>query len=141
MRLTQTRTHGFTLIEVMIAVAIVAILASIAIPSYQSSLARSEIRSAQADILALSLAFNSRYQRTLAYPILAAPAAEAAITPVFNEWKKSTSKFAFVVTASSATDYTIRATGSGLVAGCWVQLTRDNTRTAGGCRYITGAWL
>lgn len=46
--------QGFTLIEMMIVVAIVAILAAIAMPSYQSHVVRSARVQAQAELLELS---------------------------------------------------------------------------------------
>ena len=48
------RTHGITLIELMIAIAVVAIIASIAYPSYQSQMQktrRSEAQSALIDVI------------------------------------------------------------------------------------------
>lgn len=51
----------------MIVVAIVAILASIAVPSYQNSITKSKIKEAQSNLVALSLAAENQYQRTLSY--------------------------------------------------------------------------
>jgi type IV pilus assembly protein PilE len=46
--------HGFTLIELMITIAIIAILAAIAYPSYQDSVRKTRRAAAQADLLQLS---------------------------------------------------------------------------------------
>lgn len=51
MRTPQKRERGFTLIEVMIVVAIVAILAAIAYPSYQEQVARGKRADAKATLL------------------------------------------------------------------------------------------
>lgn len=44
------RTSGFTLIELMIVVAIIGVIAAIAVPSYQAYIARSQITAALAEI-------------------------------------------------------------------------------------------
>ena len=51
---TQKRQQGFTLVEVLIVVAIVGILASIAIPSYREYLIRSNRTDAQAYLMELA---------------------------------------------------------------------------------------
>lgn len=50
----KNKTAGFTLIEIVIAVAIIAILTTIAYPSYQSSVQKSHRAQAKADLLALT---------------------------------------------------------------------------------------
>lgn len=131
--------RAFTLIEMMIVVAIVAILAAIALPSYNSYIVKSEIRTAQSDILALSLNFENRYQRTLAYPEIEAT---DDLEDVFEGWSPSSTTFTYSVPTSTTTTYTIEATGTGRQSGCSLTINHSNVRGSSGCKYITaGKWL
>lgn len=58
---------GFTLIEVMIVVVIIAILAGIAFPSYQSHVHRSRCNLAQADLVELTQFMERRFSTTFDY--------------------------------------------------------------------------
>ena len=133
--------RAFTLIEMMIVVAVVAILASIALPAYNGYILKSEMRSAQADLLALSLNFENRYQRTLAYPTIA-DNNTAGLSTQFKAWKPSVkANFGYSVTDNDATKYTLKATGSGRQSGCSITLTSANVRETSGCKYGNGDWL
>jgi len=61
------RQKGFTLIELMIVVAIVGILSAIAYPSYQEYVLRSNRANAQADVLELTQWLERRYSVNSAY--------------------------------------------------------------------------
>lgn len=57
----QSKQSGFTLIELMIAVVILAILAAIAMPMYSNYITKAKARSAQSDLVALSVVMESLY--------------------------------------------------------------------------------
>lgn len=62
------RLKGFTLIELMVVVAIIGILASIAIPSYQVYIQRSEISEALSMSTTIREKVNKYYTETLEFP-------------------------------------------------------------------------
>lgn len=149
----ESNSRGFTLIELLVTVAIVGILAGIAFPAYDSYVTKSKIKSAQADLVALSLVLENRFQRQLVYPTTtAASTAEtkcvsatggATCTSAASAWQPSQSDFFTykIVTATTAT-YKIEALGkTGKVNGCSVTLTQDNTRTIASCSQYNGSWL
>lgn len=66
-RKTMTKELGFTLIEVMITVVIVAILASVAVPSYMSSVRDSRRSDAKQALLAAAQTMESFYAMNMTY--------------------------------------------------------------------------
>lgn len=100
------RHSGFTLIEVMIAVVIVGILASIAYPSYIGSITKSKRRAAAACLSSYATHMerfytsNLRYDKDIAGADVTLPALECA----------TNSEYTFSITAVTRTTYSLSAT-------------------------------
>ena len=111
---------GFTLIELMITVVVVAILAAIALPSYQNYIKRANIKAAQTDLVALSLVFENYYQRNLSYPNQ--DYTNTSALSVFPQWAASkTDTFEFSskkVDGGKGYELYARAKRSSNLAGC-----------------------
>ena len=105
------RSGGFTIIELMVAIAVVAILAAIALPAYTAYIQRSKVPPALDALSALSTRMEQCYQDTGTYTSCA-PCTTSLPTPAN-----------FTVTCTIATgtnagrSYTATATGSGQMSG------------------------
>jgi type IV pilus assembly protein PilE len=119
----RTLSFGFTLIELMIALAIIAILTAIAYPSYQDSVRKARRADTQGDLVQFSANAERRFTELNSYVGTPLP----ANTDGYN--------YDFSV-ALSATAYTIRATPTAIqnADGCGAM-----TLSQAGARTITGA--
>ena len=139
----QRVNGGFTLIELMIVVAILGILAAIAYPAYQSYVTKSRALAAASDLVGMALALENTFQKTLAYPtyanettIPALPASRANSTGAndFSAWAPSQSTYFNYKVTSTATTFTVKAagkgSGSGMSSNCTLTLTNNNVRAA-----------
>lgn len=130
---------GFTLIELMIAMAIIAILSAIALPSYDSYVKKQKVRAAQADLTGLVLMMENNYQQQLSYP--AATTTTATTQAKFTGWSPSQATFfTYIIASVSGTTYTLTATGLGNLSACSISITNDNTRTSSGCIAGSTSW-
>lgn len=132
LKIFKNKSLGFTLIELMITVVIIAILAAIALPSYQNYIKRANVKGAQTDLIALSLVFENYYQRNLSYPNQ--DYADTSALAAFPQWSASKSDvFDFsskkVDSGKGYELYAIAKSSSNL-NGCTLKLTNMNTRTA-----------
>ena len=114
--------------ELMVAVAIVAILAAIAVPSYSSYITSSRANNAATDLVALSLDLNAEYSKTLVYPVYSS--GTAATTSLFTGWSPTASSYFTYSVVSTTSSYTLTATGIDSMQGCILTLDNNNTRTA-----------
>jgi type IV pilus assembly protein PilE len=111
--------RGFTLIEVMVTVGILALLASIALPSYSAYMQRSRVPVALDGLSAYATRMEQRYQDVGNYAN--AGACWAALPTVAN----------FTVTcavSSGGQGFTATATGSGPVSGYEYTINHLGTR-------------
>jgi type IV pilus assembly protein PilE len=133
------RFRGFTLLELLVTVAIVAILAAIALPSYSTYVNRTRAKGAGSDLVAMSLALENDFQKTLVYPVYAAgtvvPALPANRTGSqindFSTWAPAQGAYYAYSLSSTNAAYTVTATAQGNVA-CTLTLSSANVRTASG---------
>lgn len=125
-RRTGHRPTGFTLIELMVVVAVIAILASIALPAYDDYIRRSRARTAASDLASLSLVVENLYQRNLSYPTATegTKAADYISGNAGPSWSGSQSQHFTYTVKVDATSYDLKATGvsTGMNAGCVINL-------------------
>ena len=106
-------TKGFTLIELMIVVAIVAVLASIAYPSYQEQIAKAKRADAASALMTGAQALERYYTSNGSY--LGAGGTIAAVFPT-QVPDNGTAYYTIAATASAANSFTLLATRAGAMA-------------------------
>ncbi len=94
------RKSGFTLIELMVVIAIIAILVALAVPSYQSSIRKSRRSDAQTQLMEFAGTAERIFNQNNSYAAAALPTSTEFYT------------YSFPV-AVTATSYTIKATPKG----------------------------
>ncbi|AMP01405.1 prepilin-type N-terminal cleavage/methylation domain protein [Collimonas arenae] len=112
---TSRAQSGFTLIEVMIVVAIVAILAAIALPSYSDYVLRGKLVEATNILSATRANMEQYYQDNRTYQTagtIISPCDKTSMTTLSGSLKNFS-----IACVSTATSYTITATGTNAASG------------------------
>jgi type IV pilus assembly protein PilE len=120
MNLDMRKQHGFTLIELMVVVAIVAILTTVAYPSYQDYVTRGQLAEGTSTLADMRVRMEQYFQDNRTYvgaPICTTPPTAPTVR-----------YFGFGC-APAATTYTLTATGgTGAVTGFVYTIDQTNQR-------------
>lgn len=139
--------QGFTLIEVMIVVAVVAILAAVAYPSYQDSVLKTRRSAAQACLVEMAQFMERFYTTNMRYDQTAAATPVAVALPNANCRAEMTNfyTFSFVTGQPTQTTYTIQAVPAGSQVAdntrCGtLTLTQSGAKGRSGSDALTSCW-
>lgn len=143
-RLSARHRHGgFTLIEVMITVAIVAILAAVALPSYRDYVVRGALADASNGLSNMRAQMERHFLDNRSYATVG-----TFVTPCANTNVAARTFGNFVVSCSgtpTATAFTLQAVGSGNVSGFTYTINQLDVRatTAAPAGYVTctSSWI
>jgi len=126
---SQARTQkGFTLIELMIVVTIIAILAAVAIPSYQDYVTRSRVTEALSGLADARTKIEQYFQDNRSYP--ASCVIQPAVPAATQVQLTSLKNFTLSCDNMSATTYTVTATGTSSMVGFAYTVDQNNTKTS-----------
>jgi len=140
---TARTARGFTLIEVMITVAIVAILAVVALPSYREYVVRGQLANATNGLATIRAQMERHFQDNRTYAT-----SGTFVTPCASTDAAPRTFGNFVVSCSgtpSGTGFTLQAVGSGTTNGFTFTITEADVRATSaaptGYNTCTTKWL
>jgi type IV pilus assembly protein PilA len=127
----QKTQQGFTLIELMIVVAIIGILAAIAIPAYQDYVAKSKWSAALAEVSPAKTCFDTALNDGLTPTLVSPPANPGVEMFVCVQPANTNSNIALTNTTAAGVITATIVGGAATVAGRTITLSRNQN---------TGAW-
>jgi len=120
-------SRGFTLIELMITVAIVAILASIAVPSYRDYILRGHLVNMTNDLQAMRVKMEQYYQDRRTYLAVGTTSTPPCTSTAVSVGKPTPYS---MECSSTATTFKAIAKGSGVVAGFTYTIDQQEKKTS-----------
>lgn len=132
--------QGFTLIELMITVAIIGIITAFALPSYQDYITRGYLVTATNTLSSTRANMELFFQDNRSYTTVG-----TFITPCANLATANDTRWNFAC-VSDATTYTITATGIGATSGFGYTINQNNQQVTTGLKAgwgaaNTGCWI
>ena len=131
--------RGFTLIELMIVIAVIAVLAAIALPSYQEYITRSRARTASADLVSLAADLENSFQRNLSYNAISTSSTSATVSASIG-WHPAQDDFFDYTMVVTNSGYELKAIGKAAMKGCVLTLNEVNDRSVTEQCSITSNW-
>ena len=119
------RHAGFTLIELMITLAIIAILASVALPAYTSYITRGRIPEATSNLASKRVKMEQYFQDNRTYVGATAGNSDTTTSQYFDFSASNGG-----TDTRSATGYTLYAVGKGSMAGFTFTVDQSNAKTS-----------
>jgi type IV pilus assembly protein PilE len=128
----RTPSRGFTLIELMITVAIVAILSAVALPSYRQYVIRGNIPEATSNLMQWQVKLEQFFQDNRNYGTSASACPTAVATPTAKNFSFSCNwgTAATGTTFGTNRGFVLTATGSGSMNGFSYTLSHTNARSS-----------